>query len=76
MGKDNQPNNEMDNQFNIDEQLDIENYENKLDTLKETIKQLKKVRKKKEKIDKLEKEREHILKKMGSEHRDKKKKHR
>jgi flagellar motility protein MotE (MotC chaperone) len=60
----------------IDDNLDIDEFDNKLEELKDHIKKLKKLKKRHEKYEKLEKEREHILRKLEGKEKDKKRKHR
>lgn len=60
----------------LNEQFDLDDFDNKLDELKDHIKKLKKIKKRQEKYEKLEKEKEHILRKMESRDSDKRHKHR
>lgn len=53
----------------IIEELNSDEYEDKLKNLKQSVKELKKVRKQKEKIKKLEREKRRILKEISKKHR-------
>jgi sugar-specific transcriptional regulator TrmB len=71
---------ELNNEMNkakeaLGEELDLDEFDNRLDELKESIKKLKKLKKRQEKYEKLEKEKEHILRKMDRKESDSKHKH-
>lgn len=56
----------------LDNHIDLDEFDNKLDDLKDYIKKLKKVKKRQEKYDKLEREKESILRKLDRKESDKK----
>ena len=59
----------------LGEQFDLEEFDDKLDELKDHIKKLKKLKKRQEKYQKLEKEKEYILRKMQGKENEKKHRH-
>lgn len=75
MEKESSKSNEYKENNILDEHQDLEEFDTKLDELKESIKKLKKIKKKREKYEKLEKEKEHILRKMEKKDSDTRHKH-
>jgi tRNA-dihydrouridine synthase len=59
----------------LGEQFDLDEFDDKLDELKDHIKKLKKLKKRQEKYQKLEKEKEYILRKLEGNEKEKKHRH-
>lgn len=69
-------NNELNKAKNaLDQQFDLDEFDDKLDELKDHIKKLKKLKKRQDKYQKLEKEKEYILRKIQGNENEKKHRH-